>query len=69
MMDATNVKSSVARIAHEVPRFLRRDEQRVLISYDSTGRLTLVKGDDCVCLSPDDIADLRRFVARVTGLD
>lgn len=53
----------------DAPEFLRRREPEALYSYDSVGRLTIVKGDDAVCLSPDDLADLRRFVARVAGLD
>ncbi len=53
----------------EMPEFLRRREPDVLYSYDSAGRLTIVKGDDAVSLSPDDLAALRRFVARVSGLD
>lgn len=70
-MDAANVKASMARIAPpaEAPRFLLREEPRVLVCYDSAGRLTLVKGDDCVCLSPDDLRELRRFVGRIAGLE
>lgn len=69
-MDASNVKASMARLAPaETPRFLRRDEPRVLVCYDSDGRLTIVKGGDAVCLSPDDLRDLRAFVGRVAGLD
>lgn len=55
--------------AQPVPAFLRRMEPEAVYSYDSGGRLTIVKGDDAVCLSPDDLAALRRFVARVAGLD
>lgn len=51
------------------PDFLRRREPDAIYSYDSAGRLTVVKGDDAVCLSPDDLASLRRFVARISGLD
>lgn len=69
-MGAANVKASVARLTpSETPRFLLREEPRVLVCYDSAGQLTIVKGDDCVCLSPDDIADLRRFVGRIAGLE
>lgn len=73
-MDAAHIRRIAEYAGHGVageviPEFLRRREPDALYSYDSAGRLTIVKGNDAVCLSPDDLASLRRFVGRVAGLD
>lgn len=66
--DSAKVGAGVTALAG-IPDFLRRREPDALYSYDSGGRLTIVKGEDAVCLSADDLAGLQRFVYRIAGSD
>jgi len=68
VIDKIDGAAKAGNEASVIPRFLRRDAVAVY-SYDSVGRLTVVKGDQTVCLTADDLAVLRHFVGRIAGID
>lgn len=52
----------------EPPLFLQRREAAAQFAYWSNGRLLIVKDGEQISLSPDDLAEFWRFVARCEGV-
>lgn len=51
----------------EAPDFLKRREPDAVFAWWSDGRLLIVKDDDQISLSGDDLLALRRFLAQFEG--
>lgn len=48
----------------EIPAFLQRNEPLAQFAYWSSGRLLIVKDEQAISLSPDDLLEMRRFVSQ-----
>jgi hypothetical protein len=51
----------------EIPEFLQKREPDAIFGWWSNGRLLIVKDEDSVSLSTDDLASLRRFLSQFEG--